>query len=65
MPRCRNMQNFDSGDELCLLGAALGCCGDGMGTKGYRKWRTYREVDCHANFTQKTEIMQNIVLFTA
>lgn len=43
VPWCRNMQNFDAGHELRVLGAVVGCCGDcknrhGMGTvKGYKK----------------------------
>lgn len=42
VPQCRNMQNFDAGRELCLLGAVVGCCGcknmHGVGTiKGYKK----------------------------
>ena len=41
--RCQNMQIFDAGHELCLLGAVVGCCGGcnsmhGVGTvKGYKK----------------------------
>jgi hypothetical protein len=60
------VQNCDDGHELCLLGAMVGFY---VGTvrvpeRVTRKRHAYREVDCHENFTQGTEILQNIILFT-